>query len=56
MPLGTVFWIIMLLAFIFYWWGYWGGKPPYWPMGTGLFVFVLLFLLGWKVFGFMIRG
>ena len=52
MSLGLAFWIIMLLVIIFNWpnrnWG-----PPW---AGSLVLIVLLFLLGWKVFGFPIHG
>lgn len=58
MSIGMIFWILMLLWIIFgFYWnrselqgGNWG------PMGGNLLLFVLLFLLGWKCFGFIVQG
>lgn len=52
MSIGLIFWIIMLLVLLgggFYW-----RAAPFLP-GFGVF-WLLLFLLGWKVFGFPIQG
>jgi hypothetical protein len=57
MPLGLIFWILMLIA-IFGWWGTsfagWGGVNG--PHMSGFLLFVLLFILGWKEFGFIIHS
>ena len=58
MTIGFCFWLIMLfwLLFGFYWHGtdFRGGN--YGPMGGNLLLFLLLFLVGWRVFGFPIQG
>jgi hypothetical protein len=48
----------MLLAIVFYGVGYWGpyADNPHWPRFNGVWLFVLLFILGWAVFGFAIQG
>lgn len=58
MSIGMLFWLLMILWLIF---GlYWnrtdlqGGK--YGVVGGNLLLFVLLFLLGWKVFGFILTS
>jgi hypothetical protein len=58
MPLGILFWVLMLIWLIF---GIWsnrveiqGGK--YQVVGGSLLLFILLFILGWKVFGFIVQG
>lgn len=56
MEIGFIFWLLMLLSLFFYWWGNWGGGLAYWPQGNGFLMFVLFFLLGWKVFGFAVHG
>jgi hypothetical protein len=58
MQKGFVFWLLMLLWLIF-------GAVMQWPGGQprpaalfivdSLLLFVLLFILGWAVFGFMIQ-
>lgn len=57
MTLGLAFWVVMLIAIIFGGFGY--SRPAWEPrifFGFGLFVFLLLFLLGWQVFGFILQG
>ncbi len=57
MPLSFVFWLIYLLALIFSIWGYYPFTPTnYRPFGGSILLFILVGLLGWKVFGFMIQG
>ena len=58
MTLGFLFWLIMVLWALFGAWGIYPSpnKPPFVPfLGIGL-TFVLFFLLGWRVFGFVIQG
>jgi hypothetical protein len=58
MSIGLLFWILMILWFLFglYWnsaefkagnFGFFGGN---------LLLFILLFLIGWRVFGFVIQN
>ena len=58
MDIGFIFWLIMLLAIIFWAGGYWGpyANNPTALRFNGIWVFILLFLLGWRIFGFIIRG
>lgn len=61
MTIGFLFWLLMLLWLFFsIYWGYRvdraGGFVVFAPFGVNLFAFVLFFLLGWKVFGFIIQG
>lgn len=54
MTIGLVFWILMLLWLVF---GLWTRWPLAFPAAGGdLLLFVLLLLLGWKVFGAPIHG
>ena len=60
MTIGLLFWVLMILWAIF---GAWGNLPPagsprtaYVPFGRSLLLFVLLFLLGWRAFGFVIQN
>jgi len=58
MSIGFIFWLIMLLCILF---GFYSNGPAfrtgnYAPLGNSLLLFILLFLLGWKVFGFIIQG
>jgi hypothetical protein len=55
MTLGLMYWILMLLWLVFgAYWGYAGGSRL--VIGGNLIVFILLLLLGWKVFGAPLRG
>lgn len=61
MSKGLLFWIILILWLIFgllFWWpaAAVGGGTGYAPLGIPVIVFVLFFLLGWKVFGPPIQG
>ena len=57
MTIGFVFWLLMLITLVF---GIWSAYPftngGWKPLGSGLLLYILLFLLGWGVFGFPIRG
>lgn len=48
MNIGLLFWVIMIVALLFGFFIYW---PNPRPIGAHLIVWVLLALLGWKVFG-----
>lgn len=59
MSLGLVFWILMLLWLVLglYWrWPATGQPRALWPLGGDLLLFILLLLLGWKVFGAPVHG
>jgi hypothetical protein len=53
MPIGILFWVLMLLWLLFglYWNRADFGAGNYGILGGNLLLFVLLGLLGWKVFG-----
>jgi hypothetical protein len=57
MPIGLLFWILMIMWLLAYagvgWWGWGGTRGPYL---TSIFLWFLLFLLGWKEFGFILQG
>jgi hypothetical protein len=57
MPIGLLFWMLMILWLIFG--GVWRRQGAAWVYGWGgnmLLLFVLLFLLGWNDFGFILQG
>src|SRR4029077_17626365 len=57
MTIGFVFWLIMLIWLIF--WAFGNFTPqgqPYWNRGGWLGGFVLFFLIGWRLFGFIIQN
>lgn len=57
MAAGAWFWIIYVLCVIFgfMWNNPWRPASPYGPFTSVLAIFVLLFLLGWRVFGSFLR-
>jgi hypothetical protein len=59
--MGFLFWFLMVVWVLFgnYW--HWpentnNGPRSFGPLGGNLLLFILLFLLGWKAFGFVIQG
>jgi hypothetical protein len=59
MQIGLLYWILMLIWLVFglawNWPGY-NRVGPYGPIGNGILLFILLLLLGWKVFGEPLHG
>lgn len=57
MPIGLAFWIIMLIWLVFGLLMHFGvvGAVAWAATANAVLLFVLFFLLGWKVFGFMFR-
>ncbi len=53
MTIAFLFWLLMILWLIF---GLYMGRDNHLWLGGGLLLWILLFLLGWKVFGFPIQG
>jgi hypothetical protein len=54
MQMRLLFWILMLFWLVFGVWSFWpagGAAPLYGAMGWDLVLFLLVGLLGWKVFG-----
>lgn len=53
MAIGLAFWVLMLLWLVFGLAWNWPGTPigPYGPIGNTVLLFVLLVLVGWRVFG-----
>jgi len=55
MKIGLFFWILMLVWLLFGAWSYWPhgstAVVAYGPIGGGLLLFLLVGILGWKVFG-----
>ena len=51
---GFIFWLIMVL-WLLYGIGGWWSSWPHWVYGNTVFLFLLFFLLGWKVYGQPIR-
>jgi hypothetical protein len=58
MPIGILFWVIFVLWFVFglYWTSNDFRAGNYGPLGGNIILLILLFLLGWRVFGFVIQG
>lgn len=54
MKVGVLFWILMLVWLLFGVWAYWpaaGSVVAVGPVGGSFLLFVLVGILGWKVFG-----
>lgn len=54
MSFGLLFWILMLISLLFGLRSSWPGERPIargWLVGNSLVLFILLLLIGWKVFG-----
>ncbi len=60
MSVSFVFWLVMFLWLIFGFFFFWpietAGLVAWRPIGGNVLLFILLFLLGWKVYGFPIHG
>jgi hypothetical protein len=55
MSIGLLFWVLMVLWVIFYGWGRTTGGAAYWPNYNGWLLWVLFFLVGWRIFGFILQ-
>ena len=56
MGLGLLYWILMLIWLVFsIWWHFpfQAGRGGYWP--SNIFLFVLMTIIGWAVFGAPVR-
>ena len=58
MSIGLLYWIIYVLAVIFGLLPNWpAGPTPGWrPFGGSLLLYILLFLIGWRTFGFILTN
>jgi hypothetical protein len=58
MSIGFLFWLLWLLWLLFGGYFGWIRPAPERPFffGNHAFILILIFLLGWKVFGFPIQG
>lgn len=54
MPISILFLVLMILWAIFSGWCCWPENKKL--AGTHLLLFILLFILGWRVFGFVIQN
>jgi hypothetical protein len=54
MTIAFVFWLLMLIWFLFGGYRNWSTFPAWFQ--DNLLLFLLIFLLGWKVFGWPIHG
>ncbi len=55
MSIGLLFWVLMVIWIVFWGWGRTPGGGPYWAGYNGWLLFILLFLVGWRIFGFVIH-
>lgn len=61
MTLGFIFWLLVLLWLLFGFYWNWpasneGGPRAFGPIGGNVLLFILLLLLGIRVFGWPIQG
>jgi hypothetical protein len=56
MSIGLLFWVLFVIAIVFGAWGRTVNGQAYWANYNGWVFVVLLFLLGWRVFGFVVQG
>ena len=57
MSIGFIFWLLMILWLVFGMYTTWPATRESFPQfGGSLLLFVLLFLLGWRTFGFVIQN
>ena len=56
MSLGLLYWILMLLWLVFSLWAGYPYTTHIRPFGGSMFLFVLLLIIGWKIFGSPISG
>jgi hypothetical protein len=53
MPIGILFWVLMIFWLIF---GTWNNWPNHYLVGGNVLLWVLLALLGWHDFGPILSG
>lgn len=56
MSIGLLFWVLFVIGFIFGGWSFRQPDQKWGFYGGGFLILVLLFLLGWRVFGFIVQG
>ena len=57
MPLGTLFWVVYVIAILFGVWSNYEAAQPMWYRRAGayLVLWLLVGALGWEVFGSVVR-
>ncbi len=56
MSVGLLFWVLYIVALVFGFWTNWPAGGNVRPLGGTLLFFVLIGLLGYKVFGAAVHG
>jgi hypothetical protein len=57
MPISMLFWFLFIVWVLFGGWAYQPDPTRGWrPLGGHILLVILVFLLGWHVFGFVIKG
>lgn len=56
MSLSLAYWILMLLWLVFGLWSNWPAAGGIRPLGNTLLLFLLLVIVGWKIFGAPVHG
>lgn len=57
MTIGLLFWVLWVIWAVFGFWTGWSVEPAHrrYALGGNVLLLILFFLLGWKVFGFVVR-
>lgn len=55
MPLSMLFWLLFIIWVLFGGWAYWPLSANPRPFGGHILLGILIFLLGWSVFGFVVK-
>lgn len=58
MPIGVLFWVVFVIWLVLGFSWHWPNPntPGYWrPFGGHLLLVALIFLIGWKLFGFLVQ-
>jgi hypothetical protein len=56
MSIGLLFWVLMVMWLAFWGWGRTPAGQAYWTPYGSLLLWILFFLVGWRVFGFILQG
>jgi hypothetical protein len=54
MPMGILFWVLMILWLLFGFW--WNGENWRGFAANNVLLFIVIALLGWRVFGAVLQG